>query len=530
MFASGKASVKNDNPVQARKKRFFVMSFSLVVLLLAAGLFFVLFSLEAEPVVDLTGAAEAVAVTPASSFDGLTHSSGIFDELYYPVGVAVMGSSIVVADSMNDRIQILNESGNEFVGIHGRFGLSYADSGAFIDGFRENAMFMKPSGVFVTPSGDFIVADTNNHAIRLVIGEFVVTIAGNGTPGFQDGHETDALFNHPHAAVMCQDGYIYVADTLNHVIRRISPEGLVSLFAGAPGQPGFADGSLSQSMFFEPSGLYLTDNGVLYIADAANHAIRRIENGIVSTVAGAPGEHVSLSVYTEGGHVDGPNAIARFNFPRDIALLDNGYIFVADSLNHAVRLITPTSTRTIVGGDAGFFHDSVENMQLTRPSGIATDGQSLFVSDTVNNRIVSIPLTQRVLAGRPSRGQMLDDSGITISPRFVFRGDIRVFLGDERLDMGRVQPWVRGESVFIPIRPFLEALGAVVYLNENSDVVSVFVDDTVTFLQPDQDYFVMRGVMVTTLAELTRLFPYTIEWFPELSLITLFVPYDLQEG
>ena len=513
----------------SKKKTVILVAVILFLLLLGVGIFFIFFFPETGPEAHLLGEAEAIAVTAVYYFDGISNPENIFDELYYPIGLAIMGSYLVVADSMCDRVQILDGRDNERIGTPGRFGLSYKEAGAFIDGFREQSMFMKPSGVFVTPAGDIIVSDTGNHAIRKITGAFVITIAGNGIGGFQDGPETQARFNEPRAAIMCPDGFIYVADTLNHVLRRIDPNGRVSLFAGAPGESGFYDGSLLEARFFQPFGLYLTENGVLYVADSANHAIRRIENGVVSTIAGQPGDPIRFSDYFEGGYVDGPNHEARFNFPRDIALLPDGSIIVADSLNHAIRMITPEGTRTLLGGGlAGRFHSSTENLRLTRPEGIATDGETLFVSDTMNNRVLGIPLTERVLAGRPSRGQMLAETGLTINSRFAFRGDIRVFLGDQRVNMGRVQPWIRGDSIFVPVRPFLEALGAEVHLNEATGILSIHINDTETRLVLDTDYFIMRGVMVTTLQELIRLFPYTIEWFPELSLITLYIPYDLR--
>jgi len=504
---------------------------SSVFLLLLFGIFAYFFVVPEDYDVEIfiIGEAEAVAVTAVASFDGFSYIHNVFDELYYPIGIALMGDYVIVADSMCDRVQILNERDNQRIGRPGRYGLSYYYSGAFIDGFREYAMFRNPTGVSVTPGGDIIVSDAGNHAIRLIQGEFVISVAGNGFAGFNDGVEFQAQFNNPRAAVMCSDGYIYVADTMNHVLRRISPGGIVNLFAGSPGAKGFADGDLLSARFFEPSGLYITSSGVLYVADAANHAIRRVENGIVSTVAGQPGEAIRFSDYTTGGHVDGVNGYARFDFPRDIAVLPDGNILVADSLNHSIRLITPYETRTLVGGGmAGLFHDSTENMRLTRPEGIATDGETLFISDTMNNRVVALPLTERVLAGRPSRGRMLGDTGLTTNSRFAFRGDIRVFLGDERIDVGRVPPWVRGESILVPVRPVLEAMGAGVELNERTGELSIYIDDTVTVLNRDSDYFILRGVMVTTMDELMRLFPYTVEWFPELSLITLYIPFDLR--
>ena len=515
------------------KKLIVILSAVMFSLLLLLGAYLVFFTSEPEPEIHVLSEADAVAVTLVTYFDGITNPQDIFDELYNPMGLALMGDSLVVADFMCDRVQILSNGFNERIGTPGRYGLSYYNAGAFIDGFREHAMFMKPSSVFVTTNGDIIVSDTGNHAIRKILGEFVITIAGNGTPGFTDGPETQAQFNQPRAAVMCSYGFIYVADTLNHVLRRIDPNGYVRLFAGMPGESGFEDGTLSDARFFQPSGLYITPAGVLYVADSANHAIRRINlnQGEVRTIAGRPGNPIRFSDYFEGGFVDGSNHEARFNFPRDLALLPDGTILVADSLNHAIRLITSEETRTLLGGGiAGRFHSSAENLRLTRPEGVATDGETLFVSDTMNNRVLSVPLTDRVLAGRPTRAQMLAETGLTVDSRFAFRGDIRVFLGSQRVDMGRVQPWIRGESLFVPIRPFLEALGAQVHLNELSGILSIYVGDTVTSLVRDTDYFILQGVMVTTLQELTRLFPFTIEWFPELSLITVFIPYDLREA
>jgi len=174
------------------------------------------------------------------------------------------------------------------------------------------------------------------------------------------------------------------------------------------------------------------------------------------------------------------------------------------------------------------FHYSTENLRLSRPEGVATNGEYMFVSDTINNRVLSIPLTDRVLAGRPSREQMLAETGLSTNARFAYRGDIRVFLGDTRIDFGRVQPWLTPEAIYIPIRVMLEALGADVFLNEATGNLYITIDDTVTMLARDRDYFILRGVMVTTLDEMLRLFPYTLEWFPELSLIAAFVPDDLR--
>jgi len=361
--------------------------------------------------------------------------------------------------------------------------------------------------------------------------EYVITIAGNGTSGFSDGREGAAQFNYPRSAVMCPDGYIYVADTLNHCIRRIDSDGNVTLYSGVPQEMGFADGSILEARFYEPTGLYVNADGILYIADSANHAIRKIENGRVSTIAGRPGDIDRFAGYPQGDYIDGDNEHARFNFPRDIALMPNGDILVADSLNHAVRLISPEGTRTIAGnGMAGQFYASAENLRMTRPEGIYTDGETLYISDSYNNRVLSVPLTERILEGRPSRNQMLVDTGISTSSRYSYQGDIRVFIGGQWVDMGRVAPWNTADAIYVPIRPLFEALGATVSLDERTHLLTISIQEWDTVLALDVDYFILRGVAVTTIEEIERLFPHTFEWFPEFSTIALHVPSDLRKS
>jgi len=511
------------------KKLLIVLAFTILLITTAVVLLVLRPWSEESSGGRVTGEAEAVMTTKITVFDGLWEPTRHSDELYYPIGLALHDGNIVVADSKCDRIQILDGERNRRIGSPGQFGLSYRDSGALIDGYRENAMFMKPSSVFVCPSGTVIIADTNNHAIRRMDDEFVITIAGNGAAGFSDGAEGQAQFNHPRSAVMCPDGFIYVADTLNHIIRRIDSLGVVTVFSGVPQESGFIDGSLEDARFFEPSGLCIDDDGVIFVADSANHAIRKIENGIVTTIAGTPGDIDRHSGYFIGDYIDGDNEHARFNFPRDVALLPNRDVMVADSLNHAVRLITSEGTRTIAGnGMAGQFYLSAENLRLTRPEGVYTNGEVLYISDSYNNRVLAVPLTERILEGRPSRHQMLLDTEISTASRYSYQGDIRVFIGDTWVDMGRVAPWNTADAIYVPIRPLFEALGAAVTLDERLNTLTITIGEQDTVLALDIDYFILRGVAVTTADEIERLFPHTFEWFPEFSTITLHIPGDLR--
>jgi len=475
------------------------------------------------------GEAEAVMTTKITVFDGLWEPTRYSDEFYFPIGVAMIGENIIVSDHFSDRLQIIDNERNRRIGRPGMYGLTYRDSGAMVDGFRENAMFRKPSGVFVCPDGTVIIADTENHAVRRMDDEFVITVAGAGEAGFNNGKEGEALFNSPRSAVMCPQGYIYVADTMNHCIRRIDNEGNVTLFAGNPQQSGYADGNLIDARFNEPFGMVVDEGGRLFIADSANHAIRKIENGIVSTIAGKPGETDRFTGYPQGGYTDGDNSEARFNFPRGVALMPDGSLIVADSMNHVIRLITPEETRTLVGnGIAEQFYASAENLKIARPEGIYTDGEILLISDSSNNRVLAIPLTERILEGRPSRYSMLTKTGISTTSRYSYQGDIRVFIEDEWVDMGRVAPWNTPDAVYVPIRPLFEALGAAVTLNERTNTLTIAIQDEEAVLNLDRDYFILRGVAVTTIDEIVRLFPYTFEWFPEFSLIALYIPNDLR--
>jgi len=477
---------------------------------------------------DASGEAEAVSTTKVGVYDGIWDSKRYSDEFYFPIGISLFNDGLIVADSMCDRVQIIDGEKNKRIGRPGQYGLSYLDSGALIDGYREDALFMKPASVFVCANGDILIADTGNHVIRRMDDEYVVTIAGNGENGYRNGKEQNAQFHSPRSAVMGPDGFIYVADTLNHCIRRIDAEGGVTLFAGSPEQSGYADGALTQAMFYEPCGLAFDEDGALYVADSANHAIRKIADGMVTTVAGAPGAVNRSTGYPEGGYIDGALSSARFHFPRDVAVLPGYGLLVADSMNHAIRFIGGEDTRTLAGnGMAGQFYASAENLKLSRPEGVCTDGQTLYISDTLNNRVLSVPLTERILGGRPSRGKLLTDTGVSVNSKYAYNGDIRVYIDNQRVDMGRVQPWNTAERIYVPIRPLFEALGADVTLDEKTGTIAVAIKGRDTVLQLDRDYFILKGIAVTTIDEVERLFPYIFEWFPDFSLIAMYIPPDI---
>lgn len=211
----------------------------------------------------------------------------------------------------------------------------------------------------------------------------VVTVAGGAEPGFADGTGPEARFSLPLGIVAGADGAVYVSESCNHRIRRVSSSGEVTTVAGT-GAGGSADGPALSATFFGPVGLAMDGEDAIIIADFGNHAIRRLDlaTGIVETLAGLP---------TEPGLVDGPAAAARFWQPAHVYVEADGSIVVSDTFNNVIRRISAdrSTVETIAGQPSGGFRDGEGTSALfTRPWGITSDGAGgLFVADGANDMI-----------------------------------------------------------------------------------------------------------------------------------------------
>lgn len=324
-----------------------------------------------------------------------------------PFGVAIdAAKNLYVADTVGNTIRKITPGRvvTTLAGTAGTFGSA--------DGTGNAARFNFPVGVAVDAAGNVYVTDSKNFIIRKVSpAGAVTTLAGSVSQiGFTDGQGSAARFFLPYGIAVDSAGNVYVAEGGNHLIRKITADGVVSTLAGSPQQAGFVNGTGSGARFDTPWGLALDGSGNLYVADSGNNAIRRVTpSGVVTTVAGLAGP---------AGSLDGPVSVARFSQPRGVALDTNGNIFVADYGNTLLRHIatngivtTLAGTQSTVGavdsvGAAARFYD---------PTGIAADGSTVYIADTSNNSIrrgvpasvaslpaISVhPLDQVVSVGQP---------------------------------------------------------------------------------------------------------------------------------
>jgi len=313
---------------------------------------------------------EGLVSTFAGSIWGFRDGSGTSAEFNRPTGVALdAADNVYIANSYNHRIRKITPEGvvSTIVG----------STQGFRDGDGTSAQFNYPYGVAVDAEGNVYVADSFNNRIRKITPEGLVSTFAGSTEGFRDGAGTSAQFNRPAGVGVDTAGIVYVADYYNHRIRKITPEGLVSTLAGST--EGFRDGDGRSAQFNGPYGVALDAEGNVYVADGDNHLIRKITpEGLVSTLAGST-----------RGSADGVGTSAQFNYPTDVAVDAEGNVYVADEFNNRIRKITPEGLVSTLAGSTEGFRDGLDrSAQFNRPSGVAVDAEgNVYVADSFNNRI-----------------------------------------------------------------------------------------------------------------------------------------------
>jgi RHS repeat-associated protein len=250
------------------------------------------------------------------------------------------------------------------------------------NGTGTSASFNQPLGATVDPLGNIYVAEGISHLIRKITPAGVVTtFAGSGSQGFMNGTGTGASFYHPAGLASDASGNIYVADEDNNMIRKISPAGVVTTFAGS-GAQGSADGAAGSASFYFPCGVAVDGSGNVYVADAFNNKIRKITAaGVVSTLAGNG----------TAGTADGTGTGATFSQPFSVVTDASGNIYVTDRVGAKIRKVTPAGVVTTLAGNgtAGYQDGTTAGTtQFNAPTGLGIDKSgNLYVADEANNRI-----------------------------------------------------------------------------------------------------------------------------------------------
>ncbi len=299
---------------------------------------------------------------------------------------------ILISDTMANQIRKAdNGEVNTVIGTYTQQNFSGLPLGGYVDGDVEKAVLDKPTNILYLPNQNSLLFTQEGYNIIRGYNfekQSVYTLTGNIDSGYKNGDTTQALFNNPTGMATDHKGNIYIADTLNHVIRKIDSNLEVTLFAGVPQQFGNELGDVKVARFNEPTNIVFDKDGVMYIADSGNNMIKKIEDGIVSLVAGVetPLNQETLTMY--GGDLDGKIEIAMFKYPMGLAVDNNGIIYVADTENNKIKVIQNGEVKTLAGN--GKYSNNTGNAlssAFAHPTSLEFFDGKLLVADNYNYAI-----------------------------------------------------------------------------------------------------------------------------------------------
>jgi sugar lactone lactonase YvrE len=433
--------------------------------------------------------------------DGLPEKAGFNT----PYGLAVDNQGrIYVADCYNNSIRVIaNGMVSTVAGSIKGTDLYGFPMGGLVDGDADKAVFKKPRAVVVDGQGTIYVADTGNNVIRKISKGKVTTYAGTGKAGFRNGSVREAQFNAPSGLALDKAGNLYVADTLNNVIRKITPQGVVTTYAGA-GKAGYRDGSLAEAGFNEPAALAMDSQDNLYIVDSGNQLIRKITEDKVETAAGTQGGLLSGTNYIQGSFRDGSRTEAAFNFPKGITLLENGTLIIADTWNSRIRAVLNNGqVITLVGtGENGKAPGSLYQAVLGSPVGVAYYNKNLYIADADNNLIWQMPLNPNALKAQPKFDPPSEE--------------IQIWVNGVRLQMdANSKPYIKEGRTMVSLQAFCSSLECQVGMEADGRVTITKGDIRKVLEAGDTNLEIVNGNTMVGLRYLAESMGYKVDWAPE---------------
>jgi sugar lactone lactonase YvrE len=317
--------------------------------------------------------------------DGAAATSAKLDN---PRKIALDSSGdIYIADTVNNAIRKVTISTGIITTVAGTGTPGYSGN----KGVATSATLNSPNGVALDSSGNLYIADTGNNVIRKVTASsgVITTVAGNGTSGYSgnNGAAASATLNSPNGVALDSSGNLYIADTSNGVIRKVTASsGVITTVAGS-GSSGYSGdgGSATSAKLTIPNGVAVDSSGNIYIADTGNNVIREVSSGVIATVAGS-----GTSGYSGD---NGAATSAKLSIPYGVAVDSSGNIYIADTGNNVIREITASSgdITTVVGnGTSGYSGDdgATTSAELNSPYGTAVDSSgNIYIADSGNNVI-----------------------------------------------------------------------------------------------------------------------------------------------
>jgi streptogramin lyase len=353
-----------------------------------------------------TGNISTVAGTGGTS--GYSGDGGLATsaKLNYPVNVFVDASeNIFISDTQNNVVREVSATTGNISTIAGNGTAGYLGDG----GSATSGEMSSPWGIVSDSFGNVYVSDCYNDVIRKISGGTNVfsTFAGNGSSGLEGdgGPAISAELNYPDYLVFDAQGNMFVTDPGSYVVRKVTPQGIISIVAGT-GVSGYSGdgGPATSAKLAQPEGIAIDAVGNLFIADASNQVIRRISaaTGIITTYAGTG----SIGYSGNGGLATS----AKLYYPGNVAIDPSGNLYIADTSNNAIRKVNAATNiiTTVAGtGGSGYSGDggAATSASLKYPQAIAFDpAGNFYISDTYNSAVRKVTLSTGIISTAAGTG------------------------------------------------------------------------------------------------------------------------------